>query len=388
MTNRRNFLYSSSAIASAAFLNTSHTFAQAKYKAAIIGRTGGGNYGHGFDVIFNNLDNVSIAAVADPDDAGREQAAKRSGAARQYADFHEMLEKEKPYLVSIGPRHPDCHKEMALAAIESGAHIYLEKPITEAPDESDEIIKAAEKNNIKIAVGHQRRYMKLFHQMKGIIENNRIGTVLEMRVYGKQDARSGGEDLIVLGTHDFDIMRFYFGDPLWCNATVWKNGKDITIDDAHIGKEPLLVAGDTISATFAFPNNLFCYWSSVKTNDHWNTNFTDREKWRFDINGSKAILAYQVTFGTAIWDSPFPAHTDGSVQWKALPEPKNWDIPEHNLHPIKNLIYAIEHDEQPLCSMYDGRWAVEMVSSVYQSHFKRGRVEFPLKQRQHPLRKA
>ncbi|MBZ0257153.1 hypothetical protein K8I31_13890, partial [bacterium] len=71
-------------------MNTNHTFAQTDYKAAIIGRTGGGNYGHGFDVIFNGLDNVSIVAVADPDNAGRAQAAKRSGAVRQYADFHEM----------------------------------------------------------------------------------------------------------------------------------------------------------------------------------------------------------------------------------------------------------------------------------------------------------
>ena len=386
MQTRRGFLSSSSAVASVSMIAIGNSHAQKKYKAAIIGRTGGGDYGHGYDIIFNGLDNISVVAVADPDEAGRQKAAQRSSASNQYADYKTMLQTEKPDLVSIGPRHPDCHKDMALAAIENGAHIFMEKPITETLEESDAIIRAAEAKGTKIAIAHNRRYTRVFRQIQALIERGVIGAVLEMRVYGKQDSRSGGEDLIVLGTHDFDMMRLYFGDPLWCSATVWKDGRDITTADAHMGKEPLLVAGDTITATFAFPNNLFCHWTSVKTNDHWNTRFSDRENWRFDVNGTKAIIAHQSVAGAAIWNSPFPAHTDGSVQWTDLPEPSGWRLPEHELHPIKNLIHAVENDVQPICSMYDGRWAIEMVSAVYQSHFKQGRVHFPLEKRSHPLR--
>ena len=101
-----------------------------KYSGCILGRTGAGDYGHGLDIIFNGMDNVAVNAVADENAAGRKQAAERSGAVRQYADYREMLEKENPDIVSIGPRQPDCHREMCLACIEAGAHIYMEKPIT------------------------------------------------------------------------------------------------------------------------------------------------------------------------------------------------------------------------------------------------------------------
>jgi hypothetical protein len=52
---------------------------------------------------------------------------------------------------------------------------------------------------------------------------------------------------------------------------------------------------------------------------------------------------------------------------------------------MKDLIHAIESDTQPACSGNDGRWAVEMVSAIYLSHLNRARVDFPLKQRKHPL---
>jgi hypothetical protein len=49
-----------------------------RYKAAIIGRTGGGDYGHGFDTIFEGIENVSVEAIADENEAGLAKAAQRS----------------------------------------------------------------------------------------------------------------------------------------------------------------------------------------------------------------------------------------------------------------------------------------------------------------------
>src|SRR5262249_8271073 len=101
------------------------------YRAAIIGHTGQGNYGHEHDLIFNGRENVTVVAVADPEAAGRAQAAIRSHAQRQYGDYREMLEKEKPELVCVAPRCTNEHHDMALAALRVGAHVYLEKPITQ-----------------------------------------------------------------------------------------------------------------------------------------------------------------------------------------------------------------------------------------------------------------
>lgn len=384
--HRRSFIKTSGAFAASTLIPSTAFSAIKTYKAAIIGRTGGGNYGHGFDVVFNGIENVSVVAVADENAEGLKKAAERSGAKNQYLDYKVMLEKEKPDMVAIGPRQPDCHREMALACINAGAHIYMEKPMTESLDAADDIIHAAEQKNVKVALGHTRRFMPDFASVKALIDQGFLGTVLEVRFQGKQDSRVGGEDFIVLGTHDFDIMRFYFGNPLWCFASITSDGHDISEKDVHMGHEPILVAGNTIRAQFAFTKNIHTYWTSIKTDDHWNDNFSDRQKWRFEIYGTKRILAYQSNFGMAYLDSPFPAHMDDKAIWKKIPKPKNWHQAMYEKHPIRNLIYAIETDTQPLCSGYDGRWTIEMLAAAYRSQIHKCRIEFPLIQRNNPLK--
>src|SRR5687767_15968387 len=66
------------------------------HRAVIIGATGKGDYGHGLDLIFHNLPNVELIALADPDEDGRAKAQARTSAKRTYADYREMLDKEKP----------------------------------------------------------------------------------------------------------------------------------------------------------------------------------------------------------------------------------------------------------------------------------------------------
>jgi predicted dehydrogenase len=360
--------------------------AQAKvYRAAVIGRTGGGDYGHGYDQVFKGVANVTVGAIAEHDAAGLQKAAERSGAKRLYLDYHEMLEKEKPDLVAIASRHPDCHKDMALAALAVSQGIFIEKPFTESVAEADDILVAAERRNAKIIVAHNRRYTMEFVQIRSLLERGLIGQVREVHIQGKQDSRVGGEDMLVLGTHDFDLMRFYFGDPQWCLASVTVDGHDLGRKDIHRGQEPILVGGDTIHAMFAFANNVMVHWSSEKKTDHWNTNFTQRERWAFEIYGTKGILAYQSGLGMVWLDSPFLAHIDDGVKWMPLPRPADWSMPAHASHPIKSLIRAIETNAQPACSGYDGRWAVEMVAAVYESQRSKGRIGFPLADREDPL---
>ncbi|MGC8830076.1 MAG: Gfo/Idh/MocA family protein [Verrucomicrobiia bacterium] len=388
LISRRRFIGSALITSCGAIFGASPPFArttQIKYKASIIGRTGGGDYGHNYDLIFKDIEEVQLVAIADSNPQGLEKAALRSGALRKYTDYREMLDKEKPELVCIAPRHPDCHTPMAIAASEVALGIFMEKPMAESPEECDKILNAAEKRNVKIQIAHNRRWTVDFLKVKYLIQQGLIGEVREVNFHGKQDSRSGGEDLIVLGTHDFDIMRFYFGDPQWCFATVRSKGKDITRNDIAKGKEPILVAGDSINAMFAFRDNLIINWASIKRNDHWNTNFSRREKWAFEILGTKGIIAYQSGFEFGWLNSPFFVHKD-STTYRDLPEPSGFKIEPHNVHPIKNLIHAIENNTQPMCSGYDGRWTIEMVCAVYQSERDRTRISFPLKDRRNPLK--
>src|SRR3954451_18819293 len=111
------------------------------YRVAVIGRTGKGNYGHGLDVVWNAFDNVEVVAVADEDDKGRAAAAARLGVKNAYADYREMLDKEKPQVVSAADRFPDLPRAMVAACARTGASVSLEKPMARPLEEADEMVR-------------------------------------------------------------------------------------------------------------------------------------------------------------------------------------------------------------------------------------------------------
>lgn len=64
-----------------------------RYRIGVIGRTGRGNYGHGLDVVWNDIEQAQVVAVADENPQGRADTAKKLNAPRTYADYRKMLEK-------------------------------------------------------------------------------------------------------------------------------------------------------------------------------------------------------------------------------------------------------------------------------------------------------
>src|SRR5947209_4648512 len=177
----------------------------ARYRVAVIGRTGRGNYGHGLDVVWKALDNVEVVAVADEDDRGRAAAARRLGAPAAYADYRRMLEKERPQIVSVADRHLDAHRDMVVACAQAGASVFLEKPMARTLAEADAMVAACERHHVKLAIAHQTRYSPRLRRVKELIDSGRLGDLLEMHARGKEDSRGGGQDLMVLGTHLMDL---------------------------------------------------------------------------------------------------------------------------------------------------------------------------------------
>ena len=197
-------------------------------RAAVIGHTGRGDYGHGLESIFAGRPNVELVALADPDETGRARTTEKIRAPRSYADPVEMLQKEQPQLVSLAMRHADQHHALTMAALRAGAHVYSEKPFVTVAAEADEILAEAARRKLKIAVAHTMRMTPAVRRLKQAWQEGALGEVREMRAYGKQDTRAGGEDMMVLGSHLFDLMRLFAGDPLWCHARVLARGRDIT----------------------------------------------------------------------------------------------------------------------------------------------------------------
>jgi predicted dehydrogenase len=350
-----------------------------KSRVGVIGRTGRGNYGHRLDLVWKLFPEVEIAAVADEEPAGLKQAAERLGVRAAYSDYREMLRRERPDLVAIGVRYPDCHLEMVLAAVEAGARgIYLEKPMARTPAEADRMIEACEKAGAKLAVAHQMRISPAIELAKQRVAGGAIGRLLELRGRGKEDARAGGEDLVVLGTHVFDLMRQFAGDPQWCLARVTAAGLDIKRRDVREGPEGLgPIAGDAIAALFAFPGGLTGHFSSMRSDD------VTGKRWGLDLYGSKGILTIRADMANPIVGLVESASWTGAP-WTRLELPPR-SLDEGNQPLVADLLDAIANNREPRASGRQARWTIEMAMAAYESQLTGGRAFFPLKNRLHPL---
>lgn len=361
-----------------------------RLRIGLIGRTGKGSYGHGIDTVWADVPGTEIVAVADEHEAGRRDAQKRTKAATAYADYREMLDKERLHILAIGPRWIDQHRDMALAAANHGCHVYMEKPFVPTPAQADEVIRAFEMRHLKLALAHQSRYSPTAILARRLIEEGQIGDVLELRGRGKEDQRGGGEDLWVLGSHILDLMRFFAGDALDCFATVAAGGKAIGPGDIVDGNEGLgLLAGDAVHARYTFPNGVQGDFSSVRGKGG------NPSRFGLQIFGSRGILEIGTGYPAPVWLLKDPGWSPGRSKAAWQPVTSNGigqveSITKGGLHAgnvaaVTDLLDAIQNDRQPGCSMYDGRAVVEMITAVFASQQAGKPVSLPLVERSSPL---
>lgn len=360
--------------------------ASRRWRVCIIGHTGHGDYGHGIDTVWKSIEAAEVLAVADAAPGGAAKAAARAGAARTYADYREMLRREKPDVVSIAPRWLDQRVAMVEAAAGAGAHIFMEKPLARNLADADRLVAAVRKHRIKVQLAHVMRGSPWVRHVARMVREGEIGTFFEMRGRGKEDARAGGEDLMVLGSHILDLFRFFAGDPVSCWAHVTQDGADIGRADARTPTEPVgPVAGNQLHAMFAFRGGVHGYFSSMASPE------PGRLRFGMYLYGSRGVIFVP----NQVFPSGRPSILRSrdwipgeTSRWEpvTLPEPVPPPSPlgaQHlaNVIMVRDLLEAIEADRKPMCSEDDGHWTVEMVASVYQSHLTGRRVGFRLRER-------
>ena len=351
------------------------------YRTAVIGRTGRGGYGHHLDAAARTHPRLDVVAVADDDPEGLKKAAARLKLKAAYADYRRMLREVRPAIAVIAPRWVDCHLEMVLAAAEAGASVWMEKPIAPTVIEADRMIEACRRAGVRLAVAHNMRVNPILDWFEARLKDGLIGQLQELRARGKEDRRAGGEDLMVLGTHTFDLMRRFAGDPLWAAGRVSAGGREMRRRDVREGAEGLgLLAGDTVEGMFAFANGLTGYFASKKSDE------SGARRWGLDLYGSRGVAAIRAAHVPELYLCPSPAWA--GVPWQRLEPPPG--TPPHDNNSayhlvIDDLIDAIENGREPRAGGITARWAVEMAHALYISQRTGARVPFPLKRREHPL---
>ncbi|MEQ9407985.1 MAG: Gfo/Idh/MocA family oxidoreductase [Fuerstiella sp.] len=361
------------------------------YRVGIIGSTGRGDYGHGVDRAFTKLPNMKIVAVADSHVGGRKAAQQRLNAPTAYADYQKMLQVERPDIVAICPRWVDQHHDMLMASAEAGCHVYMEKPFCRTPAECDDVVTALQMRHLKLGIAHVTQYSPVLDTVMRLIKGGEIGDVLELRGRGKEDRRGGAEDLWVLGSHIFGMMKTVAGgDPDTCTALMTQNGQPVTAGHVVDGAEGLgPLAGDRLHATWYYDNGIVGQFASVRNRGGSPSRFA------LQIFGSKGVIEIQSGYlkpAFILKDSGWSPGRSGQ-SWQPItsagigqPEPRDDGTYEGgHIAAIRDLVAGIEQERPTKCSAEDARSIVEMICSVFEAHRTGGPVRLPLSTRANPL---
>ncbi len=189
--NRRSFLRTTAASALAAPLILNAQKSKI-YKTAVIG-AGWWGMNIAREAVLSG--ECKITALCDVDDnqlvIARDKLSElTSDKAKEYKDYREMLEREKPEIVIVGtPDH--WHALPTIAAIKSGADVYVEKPISHTIYEGSAMVRAARDYERVVQVGTHRRVSP--HNMAGIkfLKDGGAGKIGMIRAFVHSDGGRG-----------------------------------------------------------------------------------------------------------------------------------------------------------------------------------------------------
>lgn len=139
------------------------------------------------------------------------------------ADFRELLARKEVDAVFVcSPDH--LHEQHAIACMEAGKDVFLEKPMAISIPECDHILQCAERTGCKLYVGHNMRFFPVMQKMKQLIDEGAIGEV--QAIWCRHFISYGGDAyfrdwhserrysnglLLQKGAHDIDIIHWLAG---------------------------------------------------------------------------------------------------------------------------------------------------------------------------------
>ena len=131
------------------------------------------------DYALRNPGKLKVVGVAEPSDVLRNEFTEKHSipAENCFASWEGVLKREKFADTVMICTQDKMHFAPAMAAIDKGYDILLEKPISPSPEECFAIADAAEKKGVRIVVCHVLRYTPFFTELKSIIDSGEIGEI-------------------------------------------------------------------------------------------------------------------------------------------------------------------------------------------------------------------
>jgi predicted dehydrogenase len=366
-----------------------------KYTVALIGA---GWYGKSDLFRLIQVADVDVVALCDADSVMLNEAAdlitprlKSKKRPKLYEDYRKLLKETKPELVLIGtPDH--WHALIAIDAIKSGAHVYLQKPISVDVIEGEAIVAAARKYNRTVQIGTQRRSTPfLVDAKKRFVDSGMLGKVSHVEICCYYHMRNTSNPPLepIPERLNYDLwtgpapLRPYDGLPhkRWWRAFM-EYGNGITGDmcvhmfdttrwmlslgwptrisshgGIYVNKEAKSNISDTQNAIFEY-DDLNVVW----THRSWGEAADKQYPWSFKFYGDKGTLEGSTTQYdfTPIGKSNEKAiHMDVTYEREEYPEDVTEENIELNAAPatrqhMLNFLEAIETNTRPIADVEEG----------------------------------
>jgi len=180
------------------------------------GVIGLGFFGEIHAEVLANMAGVELAAVCTRRPQRVREVADKYGVPKTYTDYRELLADQDIDAVSV-VTHLHDHRDIAVAALQAGKHVFLEKPMAGTVEDCDAILEAAQSAAGRFMVGHICRFDPRVNQAKQAIDEGRIGTIISMHAARNLPANIGAEVLDKIsplmgdGIHDTDLMLWFTG---------------------------------------------------------------------------------------------------------------------------------------------------------------------------------
>jgi myo-inositol 2-dehydrogenase/D-chiro-inositol 1-dehydrogenase len=203
---------------------------------------------------WNGRDDAEVVAVFDPDaDRCGTLAGKMNATA--CASMEEAIVQTEVDIVSVAAPIA-FHAEASCMAMEHGRHVFCEKAIALTLADADRMIQTAQKNDVKLCIGHQHRTAGHYAAFKKLFDEDVFGGPTFVRLLDVREVRPkldmhrksrNGGPVIDMGSHFFDLMRYFTGEEagrVFARGHVFGRGKerlagidDLAIDAAEITVE-------------------------------------------------------------------------------------------------------------------------------------------------------
>jgi myo-inositol 2-dehydrogenase/D-chiro-inositol 1-dehydrogenase len=200
---------------------------------------------------------AKVVALADSDQEALHRASKQLAVEQCVSDYRVLL--DNPTIEAIAICVPaQFHVEIALAALDAGKHLFIEKPLALTLEECDRLMERAANMPLTIMLGFNTRWHRLARQARDFIGQGLLGPLEAVRSVltschkdlpaWRKRRNSGGGVLLEMAMHHFDLWRYLLGEEV---EEISAHSRSGVWEDESASVAARLRCGALASATFA-----------------------------------------------------------------------------------------------------------------------------------------